>query len=141
MLTEFQKQKLKKYFQKEPVLLVYLFGSQAGRRTTPLSDYDFAVLFEENLSPRKRFTLKLKYFGEVGKILGSDKIEFLDLVNAPVHFRYSAFAPRKDIYVKDEGKRVEFEHKTMSEYFDRLYYLRRHSLSSLAKIAKEGLTP
>jgi len=130
--------KLKKYFQNQPVVLVYLFGSQAEGKTTPLSDYDFAVLFENNLSPKECFERKLEYITELGKILGTDKIEILKLNTAPANFRYSAFAPRQEIYVRDEGKRIDFEQKTMAEYFDRLYYLRRHSLNSLKTIAKEG---
>jgi len=139
MLNKFQKQKLEKYFGKEPVVLVYLFGSQAEEKGTPLSDYDFAVLFEENLSRRERFQLRLKYITEVGKIFGSDRVEFLDLAEAPIQFRYSAFRPRKEIFIKDERERVKFEHQTMEEYFERLYYLKRHSLTSLKNIAREGL--
>jgi predicted nucleotidyltransferase len=134
-----QRLKLKKYFQTQPVELVYLFGSQAEGRTTPLSDYDFAVLFKENLSSSKRFERKLRYITDLGKILSTDKVEILDLNSAPPNFRFAAFAPRQEIYVKDEEKRVDFEFQTMEEFFDRLYYLRRHALVSLAKIAKEGL--
>lgn len=138
MITELQKQKIFQYFRQQPVELVYLFGSQTEGKTTPLSDYDFAVLFAENLRPKQRFDLKLKFMGDLGEILGTDKVEILDLNQAPATFRYSAFAPRREIYVRDEAKRVDFEHQTMSEYFDRQYFLRRHSLNSLANIAKEG---
>ncbi|MGB9706928.1 MAG: type VII toxin-antitoxin system MntA family adenylyltransferase antitoxin [Microgenomates group bacterium] len=138
MITNFQKQKISQYFSKQPVELVYLFGSQAEGRVTSLSDYDFAVLFAENLSPEQRFDLKLKFMGDLGEILGTDKVEVLDLNQAPAAFRYSAFAPRQEIYVRNEAKRVDFETQTMSDYFDRQYFLRRHSLNSLANIAKEG---
>lgn len=140
MISTGEKAKISQYFVRQPVELVYLFGSQAERKTTPLSDYDFAILFGENISKKNRFDLKLKFMADLGEILGSDKVEILDLNEAPATFRYSAFASRQEIYIGDEAKRVDFEHRAMSEYFDRLYYLRRHSLNSLANIAKEGLT-
>lgn len=145
MISDRQKEEISRYFAclpagkaSQPVELVYLFGSQAEGETTPLSDFDFSVLFVDSLSKKECFDLKLKFMADLGEILGSDKVEILDLNEAPVTYRYSAFAPRQEIYVKDEAKRVDFEQQTMSEYFDRLYYLRRHSLNSLASIAKEG---
>jgi len=134
-----QQLKLKNYFRNQPVELVYLFGSQAEGKITPLSDYDFAVLFRKDLSSSERFEQKLKYIADLGKLLSTDKVDVLDLNSAPPSFRFAAFAPRQEIYVKDERKRVEFEFRAMEEHFDRLYYLRRHALTSLEKIAKEGL--
>ncbi|HUS60519.1 MAG TPA: nucleotidyltransferase domain-containing protein [Nevskiaceae bacterium] len=141
MLSLLQKKKIKNYFANQPVELVYLFGSQASGKTKPLSDYDLAVLFQKGLSPKRRFNLRLDYIGALGGILKSDRVEILDLNSAPPTFRYSALAPRQEIYVKNEKKRVEFEHKTMSDYFDRLFYLNRHTLNSLTTIAKEGFSP
>lgn len=147
MIINLQKKKISQYFArlsadraKQPVELVYLFGSQTEGKTTPLSDYDFAVLFAHNLDKKSRFNLKLKFIIDLGEILESDKVEILDLNEAPASFRYSAFAPRQEIYIKDEVKRVDFEFQTLGEYFDRQYFLRRHSLTSLASIAKEGLS-
>lgn len=139
MLTKTQKQKIKKYFARQPVDLVYLFGSQATGRIAPLSDFDFAVLFNKKVDKSERFDLKLKYMGDLGSILKTDKVEILDLNEAPLYFRYSAIAPRADLVVKSEAKRIDFEHKTMSEYFDRLYYLKRHTKYSLENIAERGL--
>lgn len=138
MLTQSQKQKIKKYFADQPVDVVYLFGSQATGKVTALSDYDFAVLFKEDVDKGKRFDLKLKYMRDLGTILKTEKVEVLDLNQAPLFFRYSAFAPRQDLLVKDELKRIEFEQRSMSEYFDRLYYLKRHTRYSLAHIAEKG---
>lgn len=139
MITDLQKEKLSQYFQNQPVELVYLFGSQAGGRTTLLSDYDLAVLFNRGLDKKARFDLKLKFMADLGEVFASDKVEILDLNDAPAAFRYSAFAPRQEIFIKDEEKRINFEFQTMNEYFDRQFYLQRHSANNLATIAKEGL--
>lgn len=138
MLMQKQLDQIKEYFTTQPVDVVYLFGSQATGKATPLSDFDFAVLFKENISQGKRFDLKLKYMGDLGIILRTDTVEILDLNQAPLYFRYSAIAPRIDLVVKNEPERIDFEQKTMSEYFDRLYYLKRHTKISLANIAERG---
>lgn len=140
MITDSQKQKINQYFRRQPVELVYFFGSHANGRPTPLSDYDFAVLFNRGLNRKTRFDLKLQFMADLGEILSTDKVEILDLDQAPASFRYSVLIPRQEIYVKSETERVDFEHQTMREYFDQIYYLRRHSMASLTSIAKEGLS-
>lgn len=139
MITIEQLEKIRKYFATQPVEVVYLYGSQATGDSHSRSDYDFGVVFTESIDKSKRFDKKLEYMAELGSIVGTDRVEVLDLNSAPVYYQYSAIAPRKDIYVKDEGKRIDFESNVLSRYFDRLLYLKRHTYSSLSTIALEGL--
>jgi len=139
MITRLQEREIKAYFTHQPVELVYLFGSQATGKTTPLSDYDFAVLFKKNLEKGKRFDLRLKYMGDLGIILKSDEIEVLDLNSASLSFRYAAIAPRHDLYVADEKKRALFEAETTSLYFDEVYFLKQNTFYSLPSIAKTAV--
>jgi len=44
-----------------------------------------------------------------------------------------------DIYTRSKIKRDEFEVKTFQKFFDRVYYIKRHTKVSLATIAREGL--
>ena len=139
MLNFLKIKSIKKYFTHEPVAVVYLFGSQATGKTNHRSDYDFGVIFLENMSKKERFNKRLEYMGFLGKIVRCDNIEVIDLKESPVFLQYSAIFPRKDIYIKDEKERIAFEHSTLSSYFDRFFYLRRHTINSLATTAKEGL--
>ena len=118
---------------------IYLFGSQATGKIHPGSDYDFGVVFSEDISKKDRFDKRLEYMGRLGKIVGSDHVEVIDLNQSPVFLQYSVISPRKDIYIKDEKNRIAFEHTTLSNYFDRFFYLRRHTINSLATTAREGL--
>lgn len=138
MITQIQEQKIKNYFSNKPVEMVYLFGSQAGGRTTPLSDYDFAVFFKEKLDGHQCFREKLKYAGDLGRILVTEKVDIVNLNQAPVLLCYAVVAARKEIVVRNERKRVDFEHRTLREYFDELYYLKRRTRAGLAKIAERG---
>lgn len=136
MLTPFQRQKIKEYFAKQPVEVVYLFGSQATGKANKLSDVDFAVLFKPSLSSSKRFDLRLEFMSELGRILKRDDAEVVDLEEAPVALRYSAIAPRHQIYIADDDKRAVFEAETTSRYFDELYFIKQNTYYSLSSIAK-----
>ena len=139
MITTKQLGKIRDFFKQEPVEVVYLFGSQATGETHSRSDYDFGVVFTDALDKGGRFDKGLKYMAELGSILKTDAVEVVDLNSAPIYFQYSAIAPRHDIYVRDEQKRADFEKHTLTTYFDRLPYTKRHTIESLGMIAREGL--
>jgi len=69
MITQGQLNQLKEYFSHQPVDVVYLFGSQATKKATKLSDYDIGVLFREGIDSSKRFDLILKMI-----VAGSDLV-------------------------------------------------------------------
>ncbi len=139
MITGPQKEKIGEFAAQKPIELVYLFGSQASGETKPYSDYDFAVLFDQNLDKKARFEERLAIISFLTQLLGTDKVDVIDLALAPPALRYEAIAPRVVIFTKSEDERVTFEQKSLAEYFDRLYYLRRHTQNSLPTIAREGL--
>lgn len=140
MLTSSEKAQTIEFVKNKPIEIVYIFGSQATGEIKPLSDFDFAVLFAEQISSSKRFDLKLELIIFLSKLLKTDKVDVVDLNSAPLTFRYSAIKPRRDIYTRSKTKRDEFELKTFQEFLDRVYYIKRHTKASLATIANEGLT-
>jgi len=139
MLTNSQKAQIIEFAKNKPVEVVYVFGSQATGEVKPLSDYDFAVLFDEQISSSVRFDLKLDLITFLSKLLKTDKVDVVDLNSAPISFRYSAIKPRMDIYTRSKIKRDEFELKTFQEFLDRVYYIKRHTQENLKLFAKYGL--
>lgn len=139
MLTGEQKAKIAEFAKSRPVELIYLFGSQARGEGNPLSDYDFAILFSNLSDPKKRFEFKLEAITFLAGLLHTDSVDVVDLNSAPPTFRYEAVVPRKVVYARSENARVNFEYKAMADYFDRLYYIKRHTKESLATIEQEGL--
>ncbi|OGK38266.1 hypothetical protein A3I56_03515 [Candidatus Roizmanbacteria bacterium RIFCSPLOWO2_02_FULL_43_10] len=140
MLTKQTQAHISEYFEHEPVEVVFFFGSRASGYPHGESDYDFGVVFSKGLTTKQRSKKRLTYIGELGKILGVEAVDVVDLEKAPAYLRYAAFASRQDIVCKNESVRINFEHKAMSNYFDRLPYMRRHSSLSIASIARHGLS-
>ena len=139
MLTDDQKHRIIQYVQNKPIELVYLFGSQATGRAGPLSDYDFAVLFNDELNASQRFDAKLDLISELLGIVKTDHVDVVDLNVAPNGFCYSAIFPKEELFVRSKEIMSEFEFQTLSETFDREYYVKRHTKESLKIIALEGL--
>lgn len=139
MLKPRQKKQIVELADSRPIELIYLFGSQANGQLTPLSDFDFAILSEESLSSPQRSQLKLEMIALLTRLLSTDKVDILDLNSSPPTLRFAAISPRQNIFARSEAMRTDFEHKTMQDYLDRVYYINRHTAHSLATIAREGL--
>jgi predicted nucleotidyltransferase len=103
------------------ILLAYLFGSRAGGRIGPLSDYDFGVLFSEKLLSKDYHLL----VHLLAKLLDTRHVDLVDLNRAPIELRYHVIGTGKLLYEATAAARVEFEAQTLSYYFDYLPILRR----------------
>lgn len=124
MLTNSEKAQVIEFVKSKPIEVVYIFGSHATGEVKPLSDYDFAVLFDEAISSHERFDFKLELISFFSRLLKTDKVDVVDLNTASSAVRYSAIKPRMDIFTRSESIRCDFEHKTFQMYFDRLEHLR-----------------
>lgn len=103
------------------VRLAYLFGSRVDGRVGPLSDYDFAVLLENDQSAP---AIRARLAHELGLVLGANRIDVVILNRAPVELAYTVITQGRPIYQRDEAARVEYEAEVMSRYGDYLPVLR-----------------
>lgn len=136
MISQKKLNQLKQYFATQPVDVIYLFGSQATKKATKLSDADLGVLFKEGLSHSKRFDLRLEYTAKTSGILGLERVDVVDLELAPLTLKYSSVSPRKEIYNRNDKRRAVFEAETTSRYFDQVYFIKQNTRNSLASIAQ-----
>lgn len=114
-----QLKKLKITFRRNEVVFAYLFGSQATGKAAKNSDFDFAVMLSEKMNDKKRFDIRLKIFSEASRILKSDKIEVVVLNDekSPL-LKFVIIKEGKVVFEKDHPARVDFEFRTMNEYYD-----------------------
>ena len=122
---------LKKFLQKERgILFCYLFGSQATKNVISESDVDLAIYFNEN-RVKDFFGKRLELIAETSRALKKET-EIVVLNTAPPFLRYVILKEGKLIFERDKGKRIDFELKSLNEYFDfklisKKYYERLHS--------------
>lgn len=132
--------KLSIFFSTRPeIKFAYLFGSEAKNRTTALSDVDIAVYLDETLDEYKRFDIRLALICDVCGLLKRGDIDLVVLNDTPLSLSYRVVREGKVVYCKDERKRIRFEVKIMTMYFDRKHYYDRHTKLSIDSIAKEGV--
>lgn len=126
-------------FQKLPVAAAYLYGSQASGANDALSDYDFGVLFTHSLSPKRRFSLRMRLYEDIAESLktNEDNLDVVDLFEVPLLLQFNSICGLC-IYCKDEALRVEFEAYVMSRYHDEHYYYDRDLQNTITKI-NEGV--
>ena len=118
-LTKKQLKEISEAFKKYNAVFAYLFGSRATGKAGRMSDYDFAVMLPEKLSANKRFDIRLKLMGDVGRIVKCENLDLVILndINS-ILFKFVIISEGKPIYESDFLARLNFELKTMNNYYD-----------------------
>ncbi len=96
------------------VVFAYLFGSRARGDHRHSSDTDVAVLLDRSLGLLERERLA----GRLADALGVADVDLLVLNDAALELRGRVVQEGRPVFVADESRRVGFEVRTRSEYFD-----------------------
>lgn len=106
--------RLKKYFAKHPdVAMAFLFGSRAGRRTRPASDWDIAVYIKHGGGELEFEDAEFEYAGEdrlwadLTDMLGTDSVDLVMLNRAPAAIAEAAIRGVA-LVIKDRGLWLRF---------------------------------
>jgi predicted nucleotidyltransferase len=102
-------------FEKEGVLLAYLFGSLASKseklsRLRPPGDVDLAILAKEGPA--------YGLFEAIANILGTDRLDLVDLRKASPILRFEILRSGRPIYISDENLRERYEMEILRLYRD-----------------------
>lgn len=125
-------------FRKECVILAYLFGSQARKTAGPMSDADFAIVFDSAAPAREYGRREFNIAREAGKIINIRRVDVVNLLTAKSPLlKYNAVFGGIAIYVKNERMRFTLERKIMQEFED-TEYLRNIQFSLLRRRIKKG---
>jgi len=106
------------FSQYKEIKLVYLFGSQATKKITPLSDFDFALYLAPNIPIKKEKEIVLELISEISLIVKNNTIEIVSL-NRPFSslLKFNILKEGLLIYQKPPYK-VLIEPAIYNEYFD-----------------------
>lgn len=117
------------------VVIAYLFGSRARSEAGRGSDVDVAVLCDRDLDLRERARLA----NALAELLGAPRADLVVLDEAPLELRGRVVQEGGLLHSTDEPRRVAFETRTRSEWFDFEPTLRELTNAYLRRIAKQGL--
>lgn len=121
------------------ICALYLFGSYAADRTTPLSDVDLAILLEQDEPGKNYFKHRLNLMAELSSRLGTEKVDVIILNEATPDLAYNIIKDGQLLFERPEtrGRLVDFIAKTYDRYFDYLPVKKLFSLALTQRI-KEG---
>lgn len=136
-VIEENREELGKIFQKEGVVLAYLFGSQARGRTHHFSDVDVGVLLDKSIAQNDYFSKTIKLMGELSRLFHRERVDVVILNRAKPFLRYQVVFGGKLLFEKGAATRVFYENQTMKEYHDTKHIL-QFSLSTMKERIKKG---
>ncbi len=90
------------------VVAVYLFGSQAKGKATPLSDIDLCIV-----APGSTAAERSEIQGH-----GSEKIDIVFFDELPFTIRWRVLKEGKPLYVRDERFMADLRSRTFKDYMD-----------------------
>jgi len=126
-------EKLTEYFKnREEVIAVYLFGSYAEGRESPLSDVDIGILItksDRSFSREKRN----RYMVELAKILRKD-IHPVILNSASEELMRQIFLKGKCILINDSKKLSRYKMVTLSKIAEFAQYRSQMQLGLIKKV-------
>jgi hypothetical protein len=115
--------------RQESVLFSYLYGSFL--RAGPFRDIDVAAYADPAAfkNTGEMFSYGLSLAAKVDLAVSGVTVDLRLLNLAPTPFKFSVITRGKVIFTKEEQKRIDFEVRTRSLYFDFLPHLKLHHRS------------
>ena len=102
----------------QEIKLDYLFGSQAEDKAWPLSDYDFAIYFDEKTPPLERSEIKINLITDLMSEFKTNNIDVVSLNdNLQPLLKYHIVRYGKLIFEK-KPYRLILEPNVYSDFFD-----------------------
>jgi hypothetical protein len=118
----------KELFGKYPeIKLVYFFGSRAEEKAGPMSDYDFAIYFDEKIPKQRRFDVMLELNGILTSLFKTNQVDII-VLNDDVGSLLKYQAIRGKLIYNVEPYKIIAEPQVLSEYFDFQVFSKYHNL-------------
>jgi len=112
------KKKIKEELKKLGIAIVYLFGSKACGKTSPLSDVDLGFVLKNFCPEEDTSILYNRLFELFSKIYPNSKLDLVFLQKAPLSLQYMAIKYSKILFEQDPLFTVEYECRVIKEYID-----------------------
>lgn len=121
-------------FEKMGIEIIYLFGSRAKGKVSPLSDFDIGIVFEKPEKYKdKTMNVYLKLYNIFTEVLPKDylsqrfkmkehEFDIVFLQFSPISLQFEAIKNGKVLYEKDEEKRFQYEEYVLKRHADLKFF-------------------
>ncbi len=130
---------LRRLFKRHKIALAYIYGSCATGRTHARSDMDIALVSVRPLSAPQRLRMRLKLASDASALAGVRDADICFFEDMPLEVQYEVIRDGIVLLNTDEDRRIGLEHRTMSLYLDRRYYMQRHAQELITRVAQRGI--
>ena len=125
-------------FEKQGVVVAFLYGSQATGTANALSDVDIAVLFPRGIEADERFRRVLNLMRDLSAVFERDDVNVLDLDEGAPLINNNVRLHGRVIFCADERAHAEFMLRALQQYED-TEPMRREQNFYLNEKIKRGL--
>lgn len=112
------KKKIKEELKKLGIAIVYLFGSHALGKTSPMSDVDLGFVLKKFPPDEDTPALYDKLFELFSEIFPNSKLDLVFLQKAPLSLQFMAVKYSKILFEQDPLFTGEYECRVINEYID-----------------------
>lgn len=120
-----KKSEILSLFEKYPVKFAYLFGSSVKKRRGPLSDIDFAIYLDPELSKYQRHLFRLKLISRIEELISSLKIDLVILNDTSILFTDQILRQGVCFYNIAASEKQRFEEYILSRSLDFKIFAKR----------------
>lgn len=126
----------------QPVMLAYLHGSVVEGTTSPFSDVDLALIFEDGYrgSAYERMQVEFAIADEIEKSNLIPEADVRSIDQAPLMVQGRVLADGQLVYSRDEEFRVDYEVGVRKRYFDFLPVQKMMQKAFFQHVLQNGLT-
>ncbi len=127
-LSKKQQKKLNEIFAENEIIFAYLFGSQVTGNAVVSSDFDIAVMFVSKVDGKERFKRRLRLMSALSKIFNYKKVDVVVLNDMrDILFKFVISREGVVIYNQDHSAYLNYEVRTMNDYYDFKPFLERYN--------------
>mgnify|MGYP005833684079 FL=1 len=100
------------------LVCMYVFGSINSCRSTPLSDIDIAILFDNSIDEKQMDLYENKILSDLSDFFNTEEIDLIVLNKAPFSIQYGVIKSKSNMYYKDLVKIADYENNIVLRYID-----------------------
>lgn len=123
---------------RDELVALWVFGSQARREATPLSDLDFAYLLRNGLPEARAQRVDTEIYVTLARLFGTDDLSLINLRRTPLKIAWAVLRHGRRLLCRDATQCAQFQ-ESVCTGFPEAARLTRETLHAFAQQLKGAL--